>query len=268
MRTAVAQFGPVADPAANLAAIRGLVDRAAGQGAALVVLPEEAMLLAEAVEGELAEVVAATWPLFLDCLAELAVDHRLTIVAGGYEPSGTARPYNTLVVVGPGGEQRASYRKLHLYDAFAYQESDYVIPGADLPPVVEVDGVRVGLVNCYDIRFPELARSLVDRGADLLTVSAAWVDGPLKLLHWDTLNRCRAIENTVWLAASGSISEGCIGGSQIISPLGETKASLGDQASGVAVVDIDLELTRTVRTTLPALDNRRIALTYEVVEHS
>ena len=106
------------------------------------------------------------------------------------------RPYNTLVVVDRDG-LRASYRKIHLYDSFGYKESDRLLAGPVEPVLVDVGGFRVGLMTCYDLRFPELARELVSRGAELLVVPSAWVAGPAKVDHWRTLATARAIENTV-----------------------------------------------------------------------
>ncbi|MCS5723767.1 carbon-nitrogen hydrolase family protein [Herbiconiux sp. CPCC 203407] len=261
---AVAQLAPTVDGARNREQIAALTADAARSGARLVVFPEESMLLAGEVEGRLGEVVDAEWPLFLAQLSLLAVEHELWIIAGGYEPSGSDRPYNTLVVVNSRGEVVESYRKLHLYDAFAYRESDYVTGGTELPPVVLIEGVAVGLVNCYDIRFPELSRDLVARGADVLSVSAAWVAGARKEAHWETLVKARAIENTCWVLASSSTSPECIGNSLVIDPLGVERAGLGPVASGVALVEISLDRTAEVRETLPALANRRLTTSVAV----
>ena len=113
---------------------------------------------------------------------------------------------------------RASYRKIHLYDSFGYRESDRLGAGALEPVVVDVKGWRVGLMTCYDLRFPELARQLVDRGAELLLVPAAWVAGDLKVDHWRTLLRARAIENTVYVAAAAQP------GSPLLRPLDGRRA--------------------------------------------
>ena len=162
MKISVAQFGPTTDAAANRSEIGALVAQSVAEGARLVVLPEEAMLLAEDLPAPLAEVVATEWALFEQFLIDLAVQHSVAIIAGGYEPNGTDRPFNTLIAIDTDGTVAARYHKLHLYDAFAYQESGYVTPGQELPPVVELAGIRVGLINCYDLRFPEQA-ALLDR---------------------------------------------------------------------------------------------------------
>lgn len=115
----------------------------------------------------------------------------LTTVLTLHVPSGEGRATNTLVVLREGAVI-AHYHKLHLYDAFAMQESRRVDPGQQIPPVIEVAGLRVGLMTCYDLRFPELALSLALNGAQLLVLPAAWVKGPQKEHHWATLLAARA----------------------------------------------------------------------------
>ncbi|KWX25906.1 carbon-nitrogen hydrolase [Mycolicibacterium wolinskyi] len=264
MRVAIAQFGPTTDTTANLAAIDRLTAHAAADSADVIVFPEEAMLSVDGLDHRLSELVDLQWPLFEAHLSGLAASHDIAIIAGGYEPNGTSRPNNTLVAVDSGGDILTRYRKLHLYDAFAYRESDYVTPGPTLPPVVDLAGLRIGLVNCYDLRFPELTRHLISQGAELISVSAAWMSGHRKADHWETLVRARAIENTVWVAAAGTISSACIGDSLVVDPLGVVKAALGDEPEAVVTVEISTARTQAVRTVLPALDNRRIELTMTV----
>jgi predicted amidohydrolase len=258
---AVGQLAPTPDPIANREAIGRVVAGAAAAGARLVVLPEESMLLASDVVEPLEQVVDREWPLFLTHVASLATEHGVWVIVGGYEPSGSARPFNTLVVVSPRGEVVADYRKVHLYDAFSYRESDYVTGGSQLPPVVMIEGIAIGLINCYDLRFPELSRDLVARGADVLSVSAAWVSGPRKEDHWSTLLRARAIENTCWVLGASSTSSDCIGGSEIVDPLGVPRAQLGPTGESFALVDLSLDRIAEVRESLPALANRRLVTT-------
>ncbi len=128
--------------------------------------------------------------------------------------------------------------------------------------VVELEGLRVGLITCYDIRFPELARALVDQGADAFVVIAAWGSGPMKEEHWATLVRARAIENTMWTVAVGQAPnpearDGFgVGRSMLVDPIGVVRTDLGP-AGAVQVVEIDPAETERVRTTLPSLEHRR-----------
>jgi predicted amidohydrolase len=179
------------------------------------------------------------------------------VIAGGYESSGEVRPYNTLVAVGDGGEILGTYRKLHLYDAFSYQESTRIRPGDRGVTLVDIGGFKVGIMTCYDIRFPELGRALAASGADLICVSAAWFKGEHKVEHWETLLKARAIENTCWVAAAGTSSKHCIGHSVILDPMGIPVDFLNDEAEGTATADITHRRLEEVREFLPVLRNRR-----------
>lgn len=186
----------------------------------------------------------------------VAAERGTTVVAGMFEAGpDPARPYNTLVVR---GAATASYRKVHLYDSFGYRESDRLSPGPTAPVVVmAVGGIRVGLMTCYDLRFPELARALVGAGAELLLVPAAWVAGARKVDHWRTLLRARAIENTVFVAAAGQPGPRYTGHSMVVDPLGDVLAEAGDEPTVVRAT-VDLEALTRARATNPSLANRRL----------
>ena len=166
-----------------------------------------------------------------------------------------ARPLNTLVL-GAGGELTA-YRKIHLYDSFGYHESKRVSPGGLTPVVTEVGGFPLGLMTCYDLRFPELARSLAEQGAEALVLPAAWVAGERKVEHWRTLLRARAIENTVWVVAVGQPGPRYTGHSMVVAPDGDVVVEAGEDEAV-----LDAVLTRSavadVRRTNPSLANRRM----------
>ena len=166
-----------------------------------------------------------------------------------------ARPYNTLAVVDRTG-LRASYRKIHLYDSFGYKESDRLSAGPLEPVVVEVGDVPVGLMTCYDLRFPELARELVRRGAQLLVVPSAWVAGPAKVQHWRTLVRARAIENTVFVVAAAQPGPRYTGHSLVVDPLGDVLAEAGE-GTAVLRATLDREVLDEARQINPSLANRR-----------
>lgn len=264
MKIAAGQFAPTLDVQSNLAAMGRLARDAAAVGVTLLVLPEEAEVTTGLIEGSLASFASEHWAEFRDGLSRIASEHRIALVASGLEPSGFGRPYNTMLAVDTDGELAGSYRKLHLYDAFAYQESARVMPGNELPPVVRLADRTVGLVNCYDIRFPELTRSLVEAGAEVIAVAAAWMSGRNKEDHWETLLRARAIENTVWVAASGNAAEECVAGSKVIDPMGIVVADAGETEFSWCAADASAARVAQVRATLPALANRRIALDYAV----
>lgn len=265
MRVAVVQTSPGIDVDVNFSTIRRYTEEAASRGARLVVFPEEAALLADdEIKPRMTEILRDVWPRFEALLAQLARDHGVTIIAAGYEPNEAGRPYNTIVAVDPEGAEIARYHKMHTYDAFAYQESAYVTRGSELPPIIDVDGVRVGIANCYDVRFPELFRSMADRGVDVISLSAAWVSGKGKEEHWEVLTKARAIENVSWFLASGTVGVDSVGLSRVIDPLGVVVAAADAHAEGLVIADIDEERTRSARRMLPALENRRIELDYSV----
>jgi len=188
-------------------------------------------------------------------VARVAGDRGTTVVAGMFEVGeDPGKPFNTLVVRG-GAD--ASYRKIHLYDSFGYRESDRLTAGPLEPVVVDVAGFRVGLMTCYDLRFPELSRRLVDAGAEVIVVPAAWVAGPRKVEHWRTLVRARAIENTVFVLAAAQPGPRYTGHSMVVDPLGDVLAEAGEGPEELSA-ELDSESLATARKTNPSLANRRM----------
>lgn len=258
---AVAQFVPGTDTAVNLEQMRDLATRAASRGARLVVFPEysshfTAELGARSVSA--AETLDGPFVAGLEAIAKIL---GIYIVAGMLEVSEDRDRFsNTLVAVDPGGHLRAKYRKVHLYDAFGQRESDWVVPGViEKPETFEFAGFTVGMQTCYDIRFPESSRRLVDAGADLIVVPSEWVRGPLKEAHWRTLITARAIENTVYIAAADQAPPIAVGNSMIVDPMGVELATLGEE-SGVAIAWISTHRIAAVRASNPALALRRFAV--------
>jgi deaminated glutathione amidase len=195
---------------------------------------------------------------FVTQVAELTRGKHVSVVLGIHETSATDKPYNTLVVIRD-AELLAVYRKVHLYDAFAALESDDVTASDTVPPLVDVAGFRVGLMTCYDVRFPELARLLALQGADLLVLPAAWVRGPLKEHHWRTLVTARALDNTSYVVASGECGEANIGQSMIVDPLGVPVAQAGEEPGAVTAV-ITRSRIEDARRRLPVLRNYRFEI--------
>ena len=252
------QFAAVTDVAVNLSTIDALVSRAAAEGAEVTVLPEAAMHDFGAPDLPLGPVAQPLDGEFVTALARLAARHGITIVAGMFERSNDPdRPFNTLVALDPAGEIISSYRKAHLYDSFGYRESDRLLSGPAAPVTVAIGELTIGLMTCYDLRFPELARALVDDGSDALLVPAAWVRGPLKEAHWSTLLRARAIENTVYVVGAAQTGEHYTGCSMIVDPMGVTVAALGDE-EGTTSAAVDPERIAQVRKLNPSLANRRL----------
>ncbi|GAB3360531.1 carbon-nitrogen hydrolase family protein [Amycolatopsis echigonensis] len=256
---ALAQYAPGEDKAANRTLIAKLAGDAADRGARVIVLPEYAMFTVPEMDQRFVDSAESLDGPFVTGLLTLARDRGITIVGGMNERLDGSRISNTLVAAGPGGVT-AVYRKIHLYDAFGFRESDVVRAGeiAD-PETFEVDGLRFGLQTCYDLRFPEVTRRLADAGADVVLLPAEWVPGPLKEYHWSTLVRARAIENTLYVAATGQAAPTGSGTSMLVDPMGVVVTSLGEQ-TGVAVGEVSRERIAEVRAKNPALELRRFSV--------
>jgi predicted amidohydrolase len=258
---AVAQFAPVADSAANLATIGGLARTAVARGAQLVVFPEYSSFFVKDLSQRFVDGAEPLDGAFIMGVRALATELDVHLVVGLVERiNEPARFSNTLVAVSPKGDILATYRKLHLYDAFGSTESEWVKPGAiEQPEVFSFAGFTVGLQTCYDLRFPEVTRRLVDAGVDLVLVPSEWVRGPLKEYHWRTLITARAIENTVYLAAADHTPPVGVGNSMIVDPMGVVLASSGE-IEDVAVATIDPARVASVRAINPALELRRFGV--------
>jgi predicted amidohydrolase len=253
---AVCQFAPTASRASNRARVAGLVADAAARGARVVVLPEYSSFFTDPMDESLAANAETLDGEFAGALRDLAMEHGTTIVAGLIEQAGTGRVHNTLVAVTDAGVQ-AVYRKQHLYDAFGQSESDWIRAGeTGQASVFDVDGIRFGLMTCYDLRFPEVARTLVDDGADALIVPAEWVRGALKEHHWNTLLTARAIENTAYVIAADHPAPIGVGLSQVIDPQGVVVAGVSS-GEGIAVASLDADLIARTREVNPVLRLRR-----------
>ncbi len=257
---AVCQFAPLADRERNRETVERFVAEAADAGARLVVFPEYSSYFVATMDSTLADNAEPLDGAFVATLTALAHRHGTTIVAGLVETGTGDRVRNTLVAVDANGI-RAVYRKQHLYDAFGQKESDWIEAGELTPPqLIEIDGIRFGMMTCYDLRFPEVARTLVDAGADALLVPAEWVRGPLKEHHWSTLLAARAIENTVYVIAADHPGPVGVGLSQIIDPQGVVLAG-APSGESLALAALSRETITSTRATNPALALRRYTVT-------
>lgn len=257
MKFALCQIASGADKGENLAQIAEFAERAAREGARLAVFPEFSMFFEHQLSAEFVAQAETLDGPFVRRLTGLARELNLHIIAGMLEQvPGEDRAANVLVAVSPAGVV-ATYRKAHLYDAFGFHESEFIRPGeTDGPVTIEVDGVRVGMLTCYDLRFPEAARQHADVGTELLVYPAAWVPGPRKEDHWATLARARAIENTLYVGAVSQAPRGGIGSSIIADPMGLVLGELGER-TGIVLAEVDAARIAEVRETNPCLANRR-----------
>jgi len=257
---AVAQFAPTADKALNLEVIEELTAEAARRGARLVLFPEYSSYFVDPFDASLVENAEALDGPFVRELTRIAAAGGIHVVAGLLERGDDARRVrNTVVAVGADGLV-ARYRKTHLYDAFGQRESDWVQPGdLETPQTLHAGDLTFGIMTCYDVRFPEVTRTLVDAGADVVLVPAEWVRGPLKEHHWRTLLQARAIENTVYVAAADHPPPLGVGHSTVVDPQGVAIATIGT-GTDVAVTWISRDAIDRVRLVNPSLEVRRFAV--------
>ncbi|WP_029291759.1 carbon-nitrogen hydrolase family protein [Cellulomonas sp. HZM] len=260
VRVTVGQLDGSTDPGANRVMVADAFRTAEHVRADLLVLPEYASAFHPGGVG-VDDAEPLTGP-FVRALRERAAASGVAVVAGMTIPgTDPRRAVNAVVAVDGAGELVGVYRKVHLYDAFGSRESDRLEAGpADAAPLVlSVGGLRFGVMTCYDLRFPESARRLVDAGADVLVVPAAWADGELKAMHWRTLAVARAIENTSAVVAVGMAGKGVVGRSLVVGPDGAVGLELDDRPA-VRTVDLDADRLAAVRQQNPSLANRRYAV--------
>jgi deaminated glutathione amidase len=264
VRAAAVQLTSTADRERNLATADRLTRAAAAAGAELVVLPEKWSVL-----GTPEETVAGAEPFDGPALrwarataGELGID----LLAGSIAErvAGREKGSNTSVHVGPDGEVRAVYRKIHMFDVDvagrAYRESQNEEPGDEVVLSETAGGVELGLTVCYDLRFPELYRILAVRGARIIVVPAAFTLTTTRD-HWEPLLRARAIENQAFVIAANQTGEHAKGyrsggRSMIVDPWGVVLAQAPDSETFITA-ELDLERQSEIRRTLPSLANRR-----------
>jgi deaminated glutathione amidase len=264
LRVAAVQLNSNADQAANLSRADRLTRAAAAQGATLIVLPEkwtsmgseqELRSSAQGLDGEAISWARAT-------ARELGVD----LVAGSFLETvpGQEKPANTSVHVGPDGEVKAVYRKIHMFDVEVggrvYRESEIERPGEEIVLSRTAGGVELGLTVCYDLRFPELYRILAVRGARIIAIPAAFTLATTRD-HWETLVRARAIEDQAFVIAANQVGahpggQHSGGRSMIVDPWGVVLAQAADTETAI-VAELDLERQLEIRASLPSLANRR-----------
>jgi deaminated glutathione amidase len=267
MLAGVVQLTSGADLERNLDRCRALIEEAATMGAKLIVLPENFAFLGEHETAKMA--VAEAVPgdgRILSTMRQIARERQVELVLGGMpEAVSATHVHNTSVYVDGSGEIRGIYRKIHLFDVAIpdgamFRESASVKPGDE---AVVVDGGlgKVGLTICYDLRFPELYRTLVREGARILTVPAAFTLHTGRD-HWHPLLKARAIENLAFVLAAAQFGRHnakrvTFGHACIVDPWGHMLAEVGDR-EGVAVAELDFAYQDRLRRELPALEHRRL----------
>lgn len=248
----------------NLKASVDFISRAADRKASLICFPEFQMAFSPLKQSpkDLANNVAeySDGGNFVSALCRSAKRNKIGVIATVYERNKNKnefKVYDTAVVINKKGQITSVYRKLHLYNALGFRESDKLIQGNAIEKPVSTSVGNVGLMICYDIRFPEMSRILTVNGADILVVPSAWVYGIMKEDHWRTMIMARAIENGSYIIAPDQVGNIFSGRSMVADPFGTVLLDMGDK-QGMDVVEIDKSRVMKVRESLPLLKNRRL----------
>ena len=259
IRIALAQITSSTEKTSNLKLAEKLIREAKAKGARLLAFPEFLMAFSPASQPpeELTGVAEPIDGAFTTSLMEAAGTNGIDVLATIYERSKLPnRVYDTALWISNTGKIAAVYRKLHLYDALGFKESDKFAAGQELTPPVKSDLGHIGMMICYDLRFPEMSRLLALMGADVLVAPSGWVQGDMKLEHWQTMVRARALENGCYVIAPDQLGNIYIGHSMVVDPFGRVVVDMGER-EGLGIVDLELSLVGEVRKKLPLLKNRR-----------
>lgn len=260
-RVAVTQWRATRDVASNLAIAVDFIREAGRRKADLVALPENGLYLGN--NHEMRSAALSVEGHEVDMLRDAAAESCTTVVLGGFKRrDADGRIFNTALVIGDRGELLGGYDKIHLFDATVggqQFEASSVETRGERPTILVLKGVRVGLTICYDVRFPELYRTLALAGAQVILVPAAFTY-TTGTAHWDVLLRARAIENGSYVVAPATVrgAEGedafeTYGHALVIDPWGEKLVDLGEAERACTVVPLDLRKVARTRNVLPVL---------------
>jgi deaminated glutathione amidase len=258
-RIALAQITSSTEKTANLKLAKELIRDAQGKGAQLIAFPEFLMAFSPGTQSaeELAEIGEALDGPFTTSLREASQTAGINTLATIYEKSAVSgRVYDTALWIDASGQLSAVYRKLHLYDALGFKESDKFLAGKELARPFNSAAGAIGMMICYDLRFPELSRLLTLMGAEVLVSPSGWVQGDMKIEHWQTMVRARALENGCYVIAPDQVGNIYIGHSMVVDPFGRVLVDMGER-QGLEIVDLDLTMVGQVREKLPLIKNRR-----------
>ena len=260
-RVAIVQMKSSTDKKENLRISLDFVKEGARRKAGLICFPEFQMAFSSTKQStkQLANVAESVDGNFILKLCSAARSYNIEVVGTIYEKSKASsdkRVYDTAVLINSKGNIISRYRKVHLYDALGFKESLKLMAGnsIELPSVTSAG--TIGLMICYDIRFPEISRILAVQGAEILVAPSAWVQGVMKEEHWVTLLKARSIENGLYMVAPDQVGHIFSGRSMVIDPFGSVILDMGNR-EGMEVVDIDISRVRSIRKSLPLLKNRR-----------
>jgi len=258
-KIAVVQMKADTDKKNNLKKILKYISQAASKGSALCTFPEFMMCYTPSSQSakELADIAEKISGEFVSSISEAAKQNSIQVVGTLYEKSPKPnRVYDTSFLLDKNGKLISKYRKIHLYDALGFKESAKLYPGSSITKPVKTNAGKMGMMICYDLRFPEMSRMLASSGSEILVVPSAWVKGKMKEEHWLTINKTRAIENGCYVISPDQVGNVYCGRSLVVDPYGKILLDM-KKREGIGVVNISLDEVKQVRNKLPLLQNRR-----------
>ena len=258
-KIAVVQMKADTDKKNNLKKILKYILQAASKGSELCAFPEFMMCYTPSSQSakELAGIAEKINGEFVSSISEVAKQNSIQVVGTLYEKSPKPnRVYDTSFLIDKNGKVISKYRKIHLYDALGFKESTKLYPGSSITKPIKSSIGKMGMMICYDLRFPEMSRMLASSGSEVLVVPSAWVKGKMKEEHWLTINKTRAIENGCYVISPDQVGNVYCGRSLVIDPYGKILLDM-KKKEGIGIVDISLDEVKQVRKKLPLLQNRR-----------
>jgi len=258
-KVAVVQMRADTEKEKNLKKILDYIAHAAKRDAALCAFPEFMMFYTPSHQSatELASLAEKITGEFVTSISEAARKNSVQVVGTFYEKSPKAnRVYDTSFLADRNGKIVSRYRKIHLYDALGFKESKKLYPGSSVARPIKTSVGKIGMMICYDLRFPEMSRMLASSGSEILVAPSAWVQGKMKEEHWITINKTRAIENGCYVVAPDQVGNIYCGRSLIVVPFGKILLDM-KKREGIGMADLSLDQVKQVRKKLPLLRNRR-----------
>jgi predicted amidohydrolase len=258
-KIAVVQFKASTNKNQNLKKILNYIEKASKKGAELCAFPEFMMFYTASSQSpsKLANLAETIDGNFVQTIANVAKKNSIQVVGTFYEKSKKKNHvYDTSFLINKSGKVVSTYRKIHLYDALGFSESKKMAAGSKIAKPQKTSIGKIGMLICYDLRFPEMSRILASSGSEILVAPSAWVKGEMKEEHWITINKTRAIENGCYLIAPDQVGNIYCGRSVVVDPFGKILLDM-KKRQDIAIVNISLDKVKKTRRALPLLKNRR-----------